>query len=69
MTLGEYLAEAGLTQAQFAALIHTNQAHVSELVAGKVCPKVHTIFMIHATTKGKVTADDWMKQFKPKRKK
>lgn len=61
MKLGEYLKKNGLTQAQFAKKIGSCQAHVSELISGKVTPRIPTISLIRDATSGAVDYGDWLK--------
>ncbi len=62
MTLREYLKKRKMTQAEFAKLISSDQAHVSELVNGKTRPSIRTTLLIHKATKGTVSLMDWGKK-------
>lgn len=64
MKLGEYLKKSGLTQAEFAKKIGSHQAHVSELISGKVLPRIPTISLIRDATKGEVDYGDWLQAAK-----
>lgn len=64
MKLGDWLEAKGLTQTAFAALIGSDQAHVSDLVRGKNRPRLDTVVAIEKATGGAVKAEDWMQ---PKR--
>ncbi len=59
MKLGDYLKREKMTQARFAKLAGTNQAHISELVHGKVSPTLDTIAKITDASLGCVTLQDW----------
>lgn len=68
MKLSEWLKQQSMTQAAFAELIASDQSHVSDLVRGKVRPKLESIALIEAATEGAVLARDWLLQpTKPKR--
>lgn len=67
MKLGEWLKQEKLTQEAFGTLIASDQGHVSDLVRGKVRPRLESVALIEKVTKGAVTAQDWMDQQKPKR--
>lgn len=64
MKLGEYLKKNKLTQAEFAKKIDSHQAHVSELIAGKVLPRIPTIALIRDATGGAVDYADWLQSAK-----
>lgn len=57
-----------MTQEAFGKLIASDQGHVSDLVRGKVRPKLESIIAIEAATKGDVTAHDWLAAAKPSSK-
>lgn len=67
MKLGEWLKQEKMTQEAFGRLIASDQGHVSDLVRGKVRPRLESVARIETVTKGAVTAQDWMDQQKPKR--
>ncbi len=52
MTLAQWLKQQGMSQAAFADLIGSDQGHVSDLVRGKVRPRVKNIEIIARVTKG-----------------
>ncbi|MGE0575415.1 MAG: helix-turn-helix domain-containing protein [Reyranella sp.] len=60
MKLDTYLAEEGLTETRFAALVGISQPHVNRLRAGKAWPARDLVERIRAVTGGKVTADDFL---------
>ena len=60
MKLGDWLKQQGITQAEFAERIRSDQGHVSDLVRGKVRPRLESIARIQTATAGAVTADDWL---------
>ncbi len=60
MRLKKWLKEHQMSQAAFAKVIRTDQAHVSDLVNGKVSPKMDTVFAIEKATKGDVAYVDWV---------
>jgi len=64
MRLAEYLAREGLTHRQFAARLRASQASVSRYAAGERFPEPRMLALIEEETGGKVTADDFMRQWK-----
>ena len=58
-TLAQYLAEAGLTQAQFAKQVSTTDATVSRWCTGKAFPSPDAIRRIDTATNGKVPPGIW----------
>lgn len=60
MTLAQWLKQQGMSQAAFADLIGSDQGHVSDLVRGKVRPRVKNIEIIARVTKGAVRFEDWL---------
>ena len=67
MKLGEWLKQEEITQAAFAERIGSGQGHVSDLVHGKVRPRLESIARIQTATNNAVTAQDWMDATRPKR--
>lgn len=65
--LGEWLKQQQMTQAAFAELIRSDQSHISDLVRGKVKPKLESIVRIQQATGGAVQAQDWLPEAKPPR--
>jgi len=65
--LGEWLKREKMTQEAFGTLISSDQGHVSDLVRGKVRPRLESVARIEAVTKGAVPVQDWMNPQKPKR--
>jgi transcriptional regulator with XRE-family HTH domain len=59
MKLADYLAQAGLSDADFADLIGVNRSTVSRLRRTGQCPSRQTIAAIAKVTEGKVSADDF----------
>lgn len=60
MKLTEWMDKMGLSQAETAKLVGTDQPHISNLAAGKVRPTVSTIERIHKVTKGEVSYPDFL---------
>jgi transcriptional regulator with XRE-family HTH domain len=58
MTLADYLKNAGLTQAEFAARIGCIQSDVARYLAGRK-PREEVMHAIFKATKGAVRADDF----------
>lgn len=67
MKLADWLKQESLTQAAFAELIDSDQGHVSDLIRGKMRPRLEGVARIEKATKGQVTASDWLDDGKPKR--
>ncbi len=59
MKLGDYLKANGITQEDFASLLKSDQGHISDLVTGKVAPKLATVQEVSRLTKGEVSWLDW----------
>lgn len=66
MKLKEWLSKEGLTQEAFAKLLGSDQGHVSDLVRGKVRPRLDSVARIEEVTKGVVRAQDWLEPKKQK---
>lgn len=64
MKLKAWLKKEKMSQVAFAKLIESDQAHVSDLVNGKVLPSLLTVSAIAEATKGKVEFTDWIKKSK-----
>lgn len=62
MKLSDWLKQEKMTQAQFAELIGSDQGHVSDLVRGKMRPRLENVVRIEKSTRGAVTAADWVEQ-------
>lgn len=62
MKLKAWLKLHRMTQAAFAKLVATDQAHVSDLVNGKVSPMLQLVSRIEKATKGDVKYEDWVKR-------
>jgi predicted XRE-type DNA-binding protein len=62
VTLAKWLKQQKMTQAAFAWLIGSDQGHVSDLVRGKLFPRVKNIERIAKVTKGAVKFEDWVKR-------
>ncbi len=62
MKLGDWLKKESMTQAAFAELIDSDQGHVSDLVHGKVRPRLDSVARIEKATDGQVKAADWLEQ-------
>lgn len=60
MKLKDWLAQESMTQEAFGQLIHSDQGHVSDLVRGKVRPRLDSVARIELVTRGAVTAQDWL---------
>jgi transcriptional regulator with XRE-family HTH domain len=60
--LSQWLKQQGMSQAAFAELIGSDQGHVSDLVLGKLRPRVKNIERIEKATKGQVRFADWVKK-------
>jgi predicted XRE-type DNA-binding protein len=58
--LKEWLAQQAMTQEAFAKLLGSDQPHVSDLVRGKIRPRLDSIVKIEEVTKGAVKAQDWL---------
>lgn len=67
MRLEDWLKANGMTQAQFAELIDSDQGHVSDLIRGKSRPRLESVARIEKVTKSQVAAADWLGEKKPKR--
>jgi transcriptional regulator with XRE-family HTH domain len=65
--LSDWLKQEGLTQEAFGKLLGSDQGHVSDLVRGKVRPRLESVAKIEHVTKGQVTAQDWLDAHRPKR--
>lgn len=65
MKLIDWLKQQKMTQEAFGTLIASDQGHISDLVRGKVRPRLESVARIESVTKGAVTVQDWME--KPKR--
>jgi transcriptional regulator with XRE-family HTH domain len=59
MKLADYLAQANLTQAQFAELVSGTQPEIARYAAGKRKPREKMMREIFKATGGKVTANDF----------
>jgi transcriptional regulator with XRE-family HTH domain len=59
MTLAQYLAQHGLSQAEFARRIRYPEATVSRWVAGRMVPRRLAMREIEAATGGAVTPASW----------
>ena len=60
--LASYLAQAGLTQAQFAERIGCTQSHVAHMLAGRRTPKTGLALVIERETGGAVPFDCWYRK-------
>lgn len=60
MTLSEYLAENGISQAAFANEIKVKQATVSRLARNMMRPSLELAVSIERTTRGAVAAASWV---------
>ncbi len=61
MKLKSWLQKQQMSQTAFAKLIKTDQAHVSNLVTGKVLPSMVTLEAVFKATGGEVSFHDWVK--------
>ncbi len=68
MKLGAWMKTKGKTQAWLAKQMKTDQGHVSELVNGKVMPKMGTINKVDKITNGDVSYPDWVRALKKETK-
>jgi transcriptional regulator with XRE-family HTH domain len=64
--LKEWLSNEGLTQEAFAKLLGSDQGHISDLVLGKVRPRLDSVARVEEVTKGAVKAQDWLEPKKQK---
>lgn len=48
-----------LTQKELAALLRSDQGHVSDLETGKITPTILTIALVSKVTRGQVAWTDW----------
>lgn len=70
MKLKDWLKAKKMSQASFARLINSDQAHISDLITGKCRPRLANIEFIEHVTKGEVKVTDWIVVVKePRRKK
>jgi len=60
MTLSDYLAQSGLSQAEFARAIETSQPTVSRYITGLRMPRRDHLRRIREVTGGAVTANDFV---------
>ena len=63
MTLAQYLAQSGISQRQFAKRAGLSTATVSLLVRGRVWISRAAALAIANATKGKVTANDFVRPY------
>ena len=62
MRLDTYLQKYDLTQEQFALLVGGTQSAVSQWISGQRCPRPKYLKIIVDVTKGRVTANDFMRE-------
>lgn len=60
MKLSEYLKEAGMSQAAFAALVGVDKSIISRLSTEAMKPSLQLAFAIDRATGGKVPAASWV---------
>jgi len=61
MTLKDYLARSGRTQADFAARCETTAATISRLVAGSLRPALDLAHRIERESGGDVPTETWVR--------
>lgn len=59
MTLKDWLKKHQMSQAAFAKVVKTDQAHISDLANRKILPSMRTVGIITTATNGAVTFVDW----------
>jgi DNA-binding transcriptional regulator YiaG len=63
MKLNQYLVSKGLSQSDFAKQCQVCQATVHKWIYGRSVPSGKRMMQIHSLTRGKVSIDDWVREY------
>lgn len=63
MKLNQYLVSKGLSQSDFAKQCEVCQATVHKWIYGRSVPSGKRMMQIHSLTRGKVSIDDWVREY------